>query len=44
MSSLSDPWKHLSTSGKIILPLVALLVLGVVALTVALGGGRRAAS
>ena len=34
MSSLSDPWKHLSTSGKIILPLVALLVLGTVALTV----------
>ena len=34
MSSLSDPWKHLSTGGKIILPLVALLVLGTVALTV----------
>jgi NADH-quinone oxidoreductase subunit H len=34
VSSLSDPWKHLSTSGKIILPLVALLVLGTVALTV----------
>jgi NADH-quinone oxidoreductase subunit H len=34
VSSLSDPWKHLSTSGKVILPLVALLVLGTVALTV----------
>ncbi len=34
MSSLSDPWKHLSTGGKIILPLIALLVLGTVALTV----------
>ncbi len=34
MSSLSDPWKHLSTGGKIILPLVALLVLGTVGLTV----------
>jgi NADH-quinone oxidoreductase subunit H len=34
VSSLSDPWKHLSTGGKIILPLVALLVLGTVALTV----------
>jgi len=34
VSSLSDPWKHLSTGGKIILPLVTLLVLGTVALTV----------
>jgi NADH-quinone oxidoreductase subunit H len=31
VSSLSDPWKHLSTGGKIVLPLVALLVLGTVA-------------
>ncbi len=33
MSSLSDPWRRLSTGGKIVLPLVALLVLGTVALT-----------
>lgn len=33
MSSLSDPWRHLSTGGKIVLPLVALLVLGTVAFT-----------
>jgi NADH-quinone oxidoreductase subunit H len=31
VSSLSDPWKHLSTGGKIVLPLAALLVLGTVA-------------
>lgn len=33
MSSVTNPWKHLSTSGKIVLPLVALLVLGTVAFT-----------
>jgi NADH-quinone oxidoreductase subunit H len=33
VSSLSDPWRRLSTGGKIVLPLVALLVLGTVALT-----------
>jgi len=34
VSALSNPWHRLSTSGKIVLPLVALLVLGTVALTV----------
>jgi NADH-quinone oxidoreductase subunit H len=33
VSSLSDPWKHLSTGGKVVLPLVALVVLGTVAFT-----------
>jgi NADH-quinone oxidoreductase subunit H len=31
VSSLSDPWRHLSSGGKIVLPLVALVVLGTVA-------------
>jgi NADH-quinone oxidoreductase subunit H len=33
VSGISDPWRRLSTSGKIVLPLVALLVLGTVGLT-----------
>jgi len=34
VSALSDPWHRLNSGGKIVLPLVALLVLGTVALTV----------
>jgi NADH-quinone oxidoreductase subunit H len=33
VSSLSDPWRRLTPAGKVVLPLVALLVLGVVAFT-----------
>ena len=33
MSSFSDPWRRLTPAGKIVLPLVALLVLGIVAFT-----------
>ena len=34
MSSLNNPWRRLTPGGKIVLPLVALLVLGVVAFSV----------
>jgi NADH-quinone oxidoreductase subunit H len=34
VSSLSDPWRRLTPAGKVVLPLVALLVIGVVAFTV----------
>ena len=33
MSSFSDPWRRLTPAGKVVLPLVAVLVLGIVAFT-----------
>jgi NADH-quinone oxidoreductase subunit H len=34
VTSLSDPWRRLSPAGKVVLPLLALLILGIVAFTV----------
>ena len=34
MSTVTNPWNRLSLGGKILLPLIALLILGVVGLTV----------